>query len=100
MPLEGLEFPRSAAEHRIGGGRVAQADGHHPQLGTRAAGDPCAEAGGKQLRSQADAPVGPPGGDRLGDQRLLGGEPWVGIVFIGAHRAAHHDDPSVPSPVR
>ena len=80
------------AEDRIGGGRGRELDGEEADLGPLARVHPRAERAGQQLRTEADAPDRHIRLDGLAEQPLLGGEPGVLVLLVGAHGAAHHDD--------
>jgi hypothetical protein len=57
------------------------------------------EAGGKELNSKANPPVGFPGKHSFPDQALLGGQPGECVAVVHTHGSAHGKNGVEASPV-
>ncbi len=99
MPLQRPERRRHSPEYRVRAAAAVRLTGQHAELRPRPRGDPGAEARGQQLRPEAHPPEGLARPDGLADQAALARQPGMSVVFAGAHRAPHRDDPSEVAPV-
>ena len=99
MPLERGKAARRLAEHRIGGRLGGELDLEHADLRLGSGIDARSERAGEQLRSQAHAPDRVAGLGGFPERPLLGRQPGMRVLLVGAHRPAHDDRGGKLAPV-